>query len=129
MKSALTPEQQTKIRELYAAGRHSYRELSKMYFVCTSTIYNIIKNSPKSEMKKFSGYYRKPERNKYPMKKKFDKKKVTKNLIEAVSDFALMDNWTEVYLMETLLCCGLVKEDFDDAGYLDFYEEYFDEAV
>jgi predicted DNA-binding protein YlxM (UPF0122 family) len=128
-KSALTPEQQHEIRMFSASGRYTYKELAEKYFVSKSTIGNIVKQREKIEVRKFKGYYRKPERNKQPMKKKFDRQKVVREMIEAVSEFSLMDNWTELYLMETLLSCGLTREDFEMAGYLDFYKEYFEEAV
>ena len=129
MRSALTDEQKQEVKRLHDAGRCSYRELARKYYVSVSTISKIIKETPRPEHLKFKGYHRKPERNKTPMRKEFDRCKVIRNLIEAVSEYSLMDNWTELYLMETLLSCGLIKEDFEEAGYLDFYNEYFEEKV
>ena len=127
MRSALTPEQKDEVRMLSASGRYSYRDLAKKYYVSVSTISNIIQGK-RLETRKFSGYYRKPDRYNEKIRKSFDRKEITKKLIEVVSEYSLMDNWTELYLMETLLSCGLVKEDFEEAGCLDFYEEYFQEV-
>jgi len=129
MRSALTPEQKKEVIRLHASGRYTYKELSQKYYVSVSTLRKIVGNASMSEIKKFGGYHRKPIRNKTPMRKRFDRRKVVKNLIETVSEYALMDNWTECYLMETLLSCGLIREDFEEAGYLDFYNEYFEEVV
>lgn len=129
MRSALTPEQKKEVIRLHTSGRYTYKELSQKYYVSVSTLRRIVGNVSMSEIKKFGGYYRKPIRNKTPMRKRFDRRKVVKHLIEAVSEYALMDNWTECYLMEILLSCGLIREDFEEAGYLDFYNEYFEEAV
>ena len=127
MRGALTNEQKQEIRLLSASGKYSYRELAKKYFVSISTINYIINKGDKIDTRKFKGYYRKPDRNRTHMRKKFDRKEVVTNLIDAISEYSLMDNWTELYLMEMLLSCGLTKDDFELTGYLDFYKEYFEE--
>lgn len=127
MRGALTNEQKQEIRLLSASGKYSYRELAKKYFVSISTINYIINKGDKIDTRKFKGYYRKPDRNRTHMRKKFDRKEVVTNLIDAISEYSLMDNWTELYLMEMLLSCGLTKGDFELTGYLDFYKEYFEE--
>lgn len=127
--TALTIEQKIEVRKLYSTGKYTYKDLAKKYYVSVSTIGKIIRNEPKEELRKFGGYFRTPVRHKEPMRRKFNKKEMVIDLIETVSEYALMDNWSELYLIEVLLSCGLVRSDFEDAGYEDFYEEYFGEAV
>ena len=128
-RTILTEEQKNEIRILSASGRYTYVELAQKFFVSKSTIGTVVKGRNRAETRKFKGNYKKPDRNKQPMRKKFDRQEVVTNLIEAMSEYSLMDNWTELYLMEMLLSCGLFRDDFEMAGYLDFYKEYFEEAV
>ena len=125
MRHALTKEQRRELRLLYQSGGYSYRDLASKYHISLSTVSKVLNDYERSDIAKFKGYCRKPKRNRLPMSRKFDRRVVVKSLIDAVSEFSLMDNWKEIYLMEILLSCGLTRDDFEEAGYVKFYDEYF----
>lgn len=120
----LTDEQRAKIVELYLTGGYTIRNLAEQYHVSTSTIWKIL---PKDDykQKRFAGKILIPAREKESMRTQFDREKEVKNLINAVSEFAMIDNWTDLYLMQILLSCGLTRTDFENTGYIDFYNDCF----
>lgn len=48
-----------------------------------------------------------------------------KNLIIAVTEYALVYNWSDGDAIDTLVDCGITEQDFIDCGYGDFVREYF----
>lgn len=50
---------------------------------------------------------------------------IVKNLIKAMSDYGMEYSWTDSDIIDTLIDCGITKQDFIDCGYGDFVKNYF----
>lgn len=53
--------------------------------------------------------------------------RVIKNLITAVSEYALKYQWCDSEAIDTLVSCGITEQDFINCGYGDFVKDYFKE--
>lgn len=53
-------------------------------------------------------------------------KAYTENLIEVMINYGEDNFWTDNDIIEYLIDCGIIEEDFKDCGYGDFVKEYFE---
>lgn len=118
----LSDSQRVEIVEMYETGRYTMRELAAQFHIATSSVWKVIHGQEKKK-KRFVAQVLKPNRNKEAMRRKFNRVDEVRKLIQTVSEFSIVDNWTDLYLMQILLSCGLTKEDFENAGYIDFYDD------
>jgi len=58
---------------------------------------------------------------------KVEDMEVTKELIEAMVNYAQCASWTDNDVIEALIDCGITEEDFKHCGYGDFVKEYFND--
>lgn len=52
---------------------------------------------------------------------------VIANLIDAVAKFGMESNWCDSDIIETLMDCGVTKEDFKRYGFWEFAQPYFED--
>ena len=52
----------------------------------------------------------------------------TENLINAMIDYGLDDQWNDSDIIDMLIECGITEEDFKNYGFGDFVKAYFSDS-
>lgn len=54
---------------------------------------------------------------------------VVNNLIQAMADYAMENDWLDSEMIDALVDCGITEDDFKNNGYGDFVKEYFENSI